>query len=188
MDSEALCREMKGEDAKNAGDIVLLVDRSGSMTGAPMLFARALAAACLVNASAEGRRVVLCMFGSTTRIHTVAGKKGMGQAIKTLGLPPSGGTDPARAMGAVIDHGLQDLRDPDVLMITDGVFPENDALKKALKNFPSDTRFLGLMINNSWAEGEHGWLSDRWDVSPSTGDNAGSNETMIEILRKVGSK
>ena len=187
LDGETLCWEMEGEEFRDRGDIVLVVDRSGSMGGTTIIFARALAAACLMNARLQGRRVVLCMFSSgAPTVVNVQGIHGLKDAIRALGLPASGGTDTSGAFRAVHEHGLADLRDPDVLLITDGVFPDNGELRSQLKRFPDDTRFNGLMLNYSWQQGQHSWLDEQWEVSAD--GSPSNNDALLKIMSTVGSK
>jgi uncharacterized protein with von Willebrand factor type A (vWA) domain len=186
LSSEALCWEMAGAEYREKGDVVLLVDRSGSMHGAPMVYARALAAASMIQAVKQGRRVVLCMFsGGAPTIATVSRNGGMKKAIKALGLEASGGTDVEQAFAGVHNHGFSELRDPDVLLVTDGYFDgESSLLKKQLDRFPKGTRFNGLYINTSAQR--YSWMTNMWEANGNL--QASGDTTALEIFKTIGSK
>lgn len=192
-DGETLCWELEGTEHRDRGDVIMLVDKSGSMQGHEIILARALAAAILINAQRQGRRVVLCMFGSSETIATVDGKgSGLKEAIKTLGMPASDwSTNTAGGLRAVLDRGFPELRDPDVLVITDGAFPFDEALQKEVERFPEGTRFSGLMIDGGWGEGswpgEHdAWLDNKWGVRADK--PAHEDCTVLEIFNSIGRK
>lgn len=188
LDGETLCWEMEGEDRRDRGDIILLVDKSASMSGAAIVFARALAAACLVSAVGQGRRVVLCMFGSSTTTARVDGQgAGLKDAIKALGLPASDGdTNVQAAMEDIHRRGWEELRDPDLLLITDGIFPYTPQLQKELDRFPDGTRFNGLVVDSGWGSGNldaHSeWISNIWRMTP------GDDKQAVGIFNTVGHK
>jgi uncharacterized protein with von Willebrand factor type A (vWA) domain len=127
MDGAAMTWEMAGvEDDRNAGDVLLCVDRSGSMQGPRMIWARALTAAALARAHTDRRRTVLVLFAdrATTVIVDSAAptaKRDLLEALHVLSEGPSGGTD---APGAV-RHSLGYVRTqhaPDLMVITDAEF------------------------------------------------------------------
>ena len=184
VDGDALCWELKGEERRDNGDKIIIVDRSGSMHGATIVFARALAAAALVDARRAKKRVVLCMFGSgPCTVVRVDAKHGIKDALRALGLPADGGTDTPSAYDAVMAEGFGDLRDPDVLLITDGGFPADDRLKKAVARFPDGTRQMALMLNATWGTAHDGWLDQKWEVKVSGG--AGDSGTLVEIVNAM---
>lgn len=185
LDGNALTWEMQNTEHRDRGDVILIVDRSGSMSGSTIVWARGLAAAILVNARRQGRRVVLTMFGSDVRTETVMKPGDLKKALKLLGLPASGGTNTPLALRHSSNPFPDMLRDPDVLLVTDGGFPDDANLKKALKLYPKHTRFLGLMLNSGWY-GAHEWLDEKWSVR-AQGDPHSSPEA-VEILKTVGAK
>lgn len=195
LDKEALCWELESEEYRDRGDIILMVDKSGSMQGGSIIMARALAAASMINAVNQGRRVTLCMFGSSETLAKVDGsKRGLKDAIKALGLPASDwSTMVAQAMETIHREGFEDMRDPDVMIITDGAFPNDDELQKQVGRFPDGTRFNGLILDGGWGIGAWGgehddWMTNKWGVRASEVPDPSSNETVLEIFQTVGAK
>lgn len=120
-DEAAFCWEYKGEAEADRGDLLLVVDRSGSMRGSRISFARAIALFMAQRARKEGRRVVLTMFageGDTETI-TITRPQDMREAIRLISLSPKGGTDLDGALRKSA-AAFSDLRDPDTMIITDG--------------------------------------------------------------------
>ena len=124
--------ELRGDEERNKGDVVILCDRSGSMQGTAIVAARGLAAAALVQARSEGRRVVLVMFDDRAECIVVGSDADMPEALRMLGAQARGGTDVDKAMRLAVTKAGK-LRDPDVLLVTDGEFPDvTDATAHAL--------------------------------------------------------
>ena len=124
LDGAAQTYELRGGlDDRDRGDVIVCVDRSGSMDGARMVWARAVAAATLALATRDGRRVVLVLFSNRAETVIVDGAsptkaKDLVDALSMLAGRAHGGTD---AVGAVT-HALSFARPdqpPDVLVITD---------------------------------------------------------------------
>ena len=126
LDGQMLGVERESPEPKAKGDVIVMVDKSGSMNGARIEWARALAFAAIQRATREGRRWVLAMYSDqgSMRYATVAG--GMAKALDTLSVGASGGTDTDWAVREACTRArkdIGDLRDPDVLLITDGDWP-----------------------------------------------------------------
>ena len=117
---EALCYQQKS-DSQYKGDIVMLVDRSGSMSGVQYMWARAVALAVAGRALKQKRRLAVSLFSGSGNRTTmlVEDNSGLAKLIEALKREPNGGTD---ALGALKDvrQLAGKLRRPDVLVITDG--------------------------------------------------------------------
>jgi len=177
--------EQRDRAPKTRGDVGLLVDRSGSMSGEREVRARGLAVAALVSMLADGRRVVAGSFaghGDATFAAVIPGDaRGLGGAIRALCRRAGGGTDVDFALGACGD-AMSDLRggmrDPDVLVITDGFF---SPVAKAVLDKLGDRRLFGVMLDEA-AAAAHPEFSACWDVSGAI-DEAKAGE-IIAAMRK----
>jgi len=122
--------ELKDEQPRNRGDVLVLVDRSGSMDGARMTFARALALCTVMRAVKDNRRAILTMFAGSGDVESLTilpgDEPGLRNAIALLSRSADGGTDVAGAIRHAVGQ-LPNLRSPDTLLITDGQFAEPDA-------------------------------------------------------------
>jgi len=182
LESKASCLKLKGQEGKDSGDVVLIVDKSGSMSGVSMIMARALAASIMINALAEDRRVVLCLFDNEPRVVKVPTKNELAGALRMLGTEPSGGTDTKKALSRVVDLGFEELREPDVLLITDGCFSASDA-KTAADLYPSETRFFGLFLARGYTAEHKEWMTDTWEILP---EEKGKEGALVDIVNTVG--
>ncbi len=183
-DGSVLCWEMRGEDTANDGDLVIAVDRSGSMSGAPMVWARALAAASLLGALKARKRVALLLFDGKTEVVAVDGKRGLKPALKALGRRAGGGTNIVNAL-AQVKAASANLRDPDVLVVSDGIFSLDGFDKTNL----GASRLLGVFINQQRPAGVDEYFDDSWDVSvSSTGQGLGDAVQILKTISKGKSK
>jgi len=184
LDGETLCWEMEGEDYRDRGDILLVVDRSASMSGARMVWARAVAGAVLLSAVQQGRRVVLSMFGVDRQAVRCDGVGGLKAAIKLLGLPASDyDTNVPRGINAALDL-IDGLREPDVLLITDGFFPYDEALKAAAARVDGvDARVMGVFIGDASGDEHEGWMPTQWRIDEAADPTGG---IAVDIVASVG--
>lgn len=122
LDGEMMAIERESPEPKHKGDLLIFVDRSGSMGGARIEWARALALAAIQRATQEKRRWIVTMYAdSGSSLRTSSSEKGFEHALKTLSVGAGGGTSTDWAIHTVLKKGeLGILHDPDVLLITDG--------------------------------------------------------------------
>ena len=123
------------------GPVVMYIDVSGSMSGEPELWSKAIAFVVAEEALRENRKVFINLFD--TRIDQSVELKPKASntnalldfvATWTLG----GGTSFNSVISHAIDHGCKDSR-ADVLMITDGQADVNELLERRLKTFKQTT-------------------------------------------------
>ncbi len=180
--------EQRAQQPKNRGDAAILVDRSGSMSGEREIRARALAIASLVTMLQGGRRALASSFAGTGDVSSAlvvpGDTKALGEAIKVLCKRASGGTDVDHALQMAVDamklHG--GMRDPDVLVITDGYFP---TVAKTVLDAMGDRRLFGVMLDES---SKHPEFTATWDVSSQSIDEKQAGEILsaMRSTRKKG--
>jgi uncharacterized protein with von Willebrand factor type A (vWA) domain len=121
MDRQALGVERISPEPKHKGDLVVLVDKSGSMGGQRIEWARAMALAAIQRATKDGRRWVLAMYSGTGDIKVSTSERSFEHAMRTMSVDAGGGTDTNWAMHHVLTQtDLRGLKDPDILLVTDG--------------------------------------------------------------------
>lgn len=177
--------EQRDRAPKTRGDVGLLVDRSGSMSGEREVRARGLAIAALVAMLAAGRRVACCSFAGhgDARIEAVTpgDAAALGRGVRVLALCASGGTDVDFALGATAKAMAAfpgGMRDPDVLVVTDGYFP---TVAQPVLAQLGERRLFGVMLDCGGAAA-HPEFDACWDVSgPLDEAQAGA---VIAAMRK----
>ena len=137
--------------ARELGPIYCLVDKSGSMNGTKITWAKAVAIGLYLRAVKEARRFYLRFFDSEVHQLVKAGGGKAGEAIKVLDylskVRSSGGTDITKA----IFTALSDLRRiaykglSEVVLITDGVDRVDELrIRRELK--AANARLLTVMV------------------------------------------
>jgi len=113
-------------EARDRGPIILCLDTSGSMQGAPERIAKAVVIAALQTAHAEQRACRLIAFGGPgelleTDLH--AGEQGLQTLMALMGQSFDGGTDIQTPIERAVDTvHRQRWRDADILIVSDGEF------------------------------------------------------------------
>lgn len=117
----ALSWERKMPSPAGGGDVVVAVDQSGSMSHRDRYrFARAVSIALVSLAVQRGRMAAVVGFDFDARSHVVRGQSDLAAAISLLCRAPSGGTRIETAVAEAQAVSSQ-LRDPDLVVITDGI-------------------------------------------------------------------
>lgn len=123
---------VREKPADEKGPMILCVDTSGSMAGAPETVAKAIALEALRVASAEKRRLFVYLFsgpGDIEERELAVSKQGISGLLDFLASSFLGGTDVAGPLRKAIQKVEEnDWRNADVLLISDGEFPEDAAL------------------------------------------------------------
>lgn len=121
--------DREGPENKKHGPVMVLVDKSGSMYGERIRWARAVGAAAALKAVGQGRLTSVTMFGGTGEHTTVmaSDKTQTAEMIRTLGMSAGGGTDTEDA----VVHALSFMKSSgkkfeqsDMLLVTDGEWPD----------------------------------------------------------------
>lgn len=165
----ALVVSRAGDKPAEAGDFVLLVDRSGSMAGARQRSARAFAMGSILRALGERRRVVVVAFDDGPAARAVVERDGRGlpDAVRALLLPARGGTDAVGAMRSAVDAlSTNERARVDTLIVTDGEWsdPTPETLRLLRRGGGS---FKAVLVDGAGQSKD--WLDGVWSMS-STGD------------------
>lgn len=125
-DKETLGLLRVGEEPQASGDLVLVLDDSGSMSGPPRKWCRALATALVLEAVKMRRRCVVALYSSMgwgndqysdVEVLTAADLPKLFDLFKTV---YDGGTSTRLALLRAAKRLAPPLRNPDTLLITDG--------------------------------------------------------------------
>ncbi len=153
LEGQAHGYEMRDRAPRAKGDVGILVDRSGSMEGDREIAARALGVAALAAALADNRRVVAGSFAGdddvTVRAVHPGNLREVADALGFLCRQADGGTNVDNAVEVVVDLMRVfpgGMRDPDLLLITDGVFDPID--ERVLARMGS-RRLFGVLVGMS---------------------------------------
>lgn len=144
--------EKKEKPAEEKGPMILCVDTSGSMSGAPETVAKAIALEALRVAHAEKRRLFVYLFSGPTDVteHELSvSKEGIPRFLDFLAQSFHGGTDVEAPLRRALDRvGTEAWRQADILLASDGEFPSNPQLKQQVDDVRRwlETRVHGLLI------------------------------------------
>lgn len=166
-------RREVGEDEKK-GPVIVCVDTSGSMQGAPETIAKAVALYLTVNAKKENRACYLINFSTAIETLDLSGAYSLANLIEFLGRSFCGGTDAAPAIGhALAVMQESDYARADLLVVSDFVMGDLSAevMEKIGAARARNNRFYSLAIGGNL------FLNNRvrdkfdkeWVYNPSTG-------------------
>ncbi|MFT7521601.1 MAG: hypothetical protein ACI9MC_003752 [Kiritimatiellia bacterium] len=168
-----LVGEGMGGSAEGAerGPIIACVDTSASMQGAPELAAKALILAICRRVLPQGRIVHLLLFGSRDQgleLRLQAGRGGLEPLLDFLASSFDGGTDFDTPLLRALDLlEEQELRDADVLVITDGqaaasmdVVARVEEVRRAV-----DLKVWSVVLGGRWLDGVSSFSDQVWTLS-----------------------
>lgn len=123
------------------GPVVMYIDVSGSMSGEPELWSKAIAFVIAEEALKENRKVYINLFD--TRVDQTVELTPKSSNLKTMldfvgTWTLGGGTSFNAVLSHAVDKGCKDSR-ADVLLITDGQSEVNENLKRRVKAFKTTT-------------------------------------------------
>lgn len=186
VESRLMCFDMQGlqnrpeqieiekpisEDDK-LGPMILCIDTSGSMSGAPETIAKAVALYFTARARKQDRACYLINFSTGIETLDLSGEIGMEQVIRFLQLSFNGGTDAVPAL----EHGLEmmqqeDYEKADLLMISDFVMsglPQN-IMQKIDQQRVQGNQFNSLVIDSGYSARQTSTQFDNeWIYDPAT--------------------
>lgn len=168
-----VARMVPDVDRSRRGPVVVLVDTSGSMHGEPELAAKAAVLAVLRVALRERRpcHVVTFSSGNDLMEHDLTDLgANLGRLLEFLGGSFRGGTDPAPALRAAVAKIRQkEMRQADILMVTDGVFSVADDWLHKLAGWKQELGFrIHTLLVGDFAHAGSDHFSDRtWRCDPS---------------------
>lgn len=136
---------------RDRGPVIVLLDTSASMSGAPESVAKAVVLEALRVAHAEARPCWLYAFGGPNEIVELelsASQRGLASLLDFLQLSFHGGTDTSAPLRrALAKLATDDARDADVLLVSDGAFPLSEELAAPIAAARlAGTRFHGLLV------------------------------------------
>ena len=186
VESRLMCFDMEGiqnqpeqietekpisEDDK-LGPMILCIDTSESMNGAPETIAKAVALYFTARARKQDRACYLINFSTGIQTLDLSGEIGMEQVIRFLQLSFHGGTDAVPALR----HGLemmqqQDYEKADLLMISDFVMGgiPGDVMKQIDHQRVQGNQFNSLVIDSGISSRRTSTQFDNeWIYDPAT--------------------
>lgn len=188
IESNLLCFDLEGTQTKNneyevevettvledenKGPLIICVDTSGSMQGAPETIAKAVTLLMTSKAKKNDRACYLINFSTGISTLDLSNDFNMERLISFLKMSFYGGTDVAPA----ISHGLSlmesgSYKDADMLIISDFIMA--DLPKKIIKDMEElrdkGNKFNSLVVDNSFMEHRLRTLFDHeWVYNPNT--------------------
>lgn len=163
--------EVSEED--EMGPLIICVDTSGSMHGAPETIAKAVTLYLASTAASQKRDCYLINFSTQIETMDLSGHVSLRKLIKFLGVSFHGGTDVAPA----VEHGLkmmqkENYRKADMLVVSDFLMnelPEN-VRTEVLAAGENDNKLYSLVIGESFIKNPlHDLFTREWGYDPQTG-------------------
>lgn len=178
-ENQLLQYELTNREKQGRGPMIVLVDRSGSMSGYPMDWAAATALALADTAARQKRQTLIAYFDTRIQkqIELKPGERDINKMVEIATVGAGGGTDyqPALALAMERIMGAKNYRQADVVMITDGLcqLPEDFLTKfKAAKKEKGFRCWSVLIGSDPWGELKK-WSDETWPVRSLTEDVAG---------------
>lgn len=178
---------LKLKEEEKKGPVIICVDTSGSMSGAPEAIAKTVTFALTKIALKEKRKCYLISFSTAIETLDLTDTKnmgGIGSLINFLNMSFNGGTDATPAL----NHSLKLLEteewmNADVLMVSD--FQMNSLpgdITQRIKDAQSKkTRFHSLVIGNTGNQNAINCFDNNWVYNPT---DSGSQERLVRQLRE----
>jgi uncharacterized protein with von Willebrand factor type A (vWA) domain len=164
------------------GPVVMYIDVSGSMSGEPELWSKAIAFVVAEEALKENRKVFINLFD--TRIeHTVElipKSNNLSTMLDFIGTwILGGGTSFNAVLSHAVDKGCRDSR-ADILMITDGHSDINETLKRKVNTFKAatGTQWSTVCINTDIPDVCRGFSDEVYSV------NVYNTEKAVDAIQK----
>ncbi|MFK7929372.1 MAG: VWA domain-containing protein [Myxococcota bacterium] len=152
VQTESAPTERSSHTAPERGPVVICLDTSGSMQGAPEQVAKALVLAVARAAHDEGRACQVVLFSGPSDVEAIEvdlGPQGIGSLLGLLGRSFHGGTDVDAPLKLALDTlERQGWNRADLLMVSDGAFevPEGLIEQARMATDRHDARIHGLLV------------------------------------------
>ncbi len=134
---EVVQTEARRRQHDERGPILILIDTSGSMAGAPEIVAKAIALEAMRVAHRDGRRCILMSWSGPGQIaerELALTPGGVGALLDFLATSFSGGTDPEGPLRRALSRVTEEAwRAADVMMVSDGEFPVRSNLVEEIR-------------------------------------------------------
>ena len=200
VEGRLLCFEMEGmksiteevkedalitvEEEEKLGPIIVCVDTSGSMSGAPETIAKAVTLVMATRAMSKKRNCYLINFSTDIKNLDLSEKMGIGEVIPFLRNSFHGGTDVAPALKHALEiMTTENYQRADLLVISDFVMDglPGDLREKALTAKKGGNKFYSLCIGNLIASQNREVFDNEWVYNPATGDVHSLLDALPEI-------
>lgn len=193
VERSTLVYELEGVEELGRGPLVVCLDVSGSMSGRPDLWAKALALTLVRHALDGNRPAAIITFDSYVR-HQFFARPGaemnqdqLAQLIDDL---PGGGTayqPPLDQAVDFIDGDEREWRKADVVLITDGICGVDDRWLERWTKWRAEktVRAFCLLVNVSSYYGSTDLQTGLVDETVLVSDIAGDNDPMLRFMAGV---
>ncbi|AKB85980.1 VWA domain-containing protein [Methanococcoides methylutens] len=175
-------------DDEKMGPIIICVDTSGSMSGAPENIAKALTLSLSSKAVSQKRNCYLINFSTSIDTLNLTPPKGINDLIDFLKMSFHGGTDVAPALYEGIRMmSNEDYKKADLLVISDFVIHSisPDIVSLCQKQISEKNRFFALSIGSFGTQRvEEGIFDQSWTYDPVNGTISEINNIIEWISRK----
>ena len=159
-------------EEEKRGPMILCVDTSGSMSGAPETIAKAMTLFLATKAREEQRPCYLINFSTGIRTLELSGKWGLASIIDFLKMSFHGGTDAAPALGhALKTMAAETYQKADLLMISDFIMADlpPETLANIEQQRGKGNRFYSLVVGSAYMVQRLKSLFDHeWVYNPTT--------------------
>ncbi len=176
------------DDEEKMGPIIICVDTSGSMSGAPENIAKALTLSLASRAISQKRNCYLINFSTSINTLDFTPPKGIHDLINFLKMSFHGGTDVAPALYQGIRMMSEsDYKKADLLVISDFVIYglSSDIVSLCKKQKQEENRFFALCIGSFGTQRvEDGVFDQSWTYDPRSGSIAEINNVFEWVTRK----
>lgn len=159
-----------GEADKETGPMLIAIDVSGSMQGAPEKSAKAIAYSLMKMAAQQQRECHVILFSSTFISYDLTGTTGLKEASDFLSYTFKGGTD----LGKVLNHAVElmqgeQYKNADLLVISDFIAPkqEQEIVERVESLRGRYNRFHSLCLSKYGNPEVLGLFDTQWRYHPS---------------------
>jgi Uncharacterized protein containing a von Willebrand factor type A (vWA) domain len=184
QNERSIKKEVEVEEQEKMGPIILCVDTSGSMQGAPENVAKAITLSLASMAATQKRACYLINFSTSITTLDLRHPKGIEDLIAFLLMSFHGGTDVAPALS----HGVkmmdkEEFKNADFLVLSDFVMPELPAetTRSVAKQKEAGNKFYALAIGDFRLTRLHELFDQQWVYNPQTGGIAEINNVIEHV-------
>jgi uncharacterized protein with von Willebrand factor type A (vWA) domain len=176
------------DDDEKMGPIIICVDTSGSMSGAPENIAKALTLSLASRAVSQKRKCYLINFSTSIETLDLTPPKGIHDLIDFLKMSFYGGTDVAPALHEGVRMMSEaDYKKADLLVVSDFVLYglSSNIVSQCKKQKQEDNRFFALSIGSFGTQRvDEGVFDKNWAYNPQSGGISEINNVVEWITRK----
>jgi uncharacterized protein with von Willebrand factor type A (vWA) domain len=180
-------KEIEIEEKEKMGPIILCIDTSGSMAGAPENIAKAITLSLATMAASQKRDCFLINFSTSIETISFAPPKGVLDLLKFLAMSFHGGTDVAPALHEAVGvMETKEYKNSDLLVISDFIMPAlSEAISQTvLQKKESGNKFHSLAIGDFQLRHLHNLFDQQWIYNPATGDISEINNAIEHIANR----